>query len=122
MELIEKIKSHDFGALFRFKRSEVSDFFKDCRSLCKAKDLVLLSKQSQELEHGKLLPITSRKVGKAVARNRLRRLAKNIFIEQELYKHKYRLVLIFKPKCQANRALLEGVFQKAKLSITNPAR
>lgn len=112
MEIKKKLGNHDFGVLFNFKRSEVSDFFKDCRSLVKTKDLVVLIKESSELDRGKLLCITSRKVGCAVARNRLRRLTKHIFLENQLYKNKVRLVFIFKPKCVLDRPALEAIFEK----------
>ncbi len=117
MELKERSKKLDFGALFNFRRSEVSDFFKDCRSLIKTKDLVVLAKESSDLDHGKLLCILSRKVACAVARNRMRRLAKNIFFENQLYKSKTRLVFIFKPKSILDRKALEEIFEKISSKI-----
>lgn len=107
----KKTNKAGFGQLFSFKNLEVSKAFKSAKALFKSRNAVLLVSPDSELERGKLLCIAGRKVGKACARNRLKRLAKQIFIENHGFSKKVRFLLIFKPKCLLDRVGVEHVFR-----------
>ena len=94
----------NFRDLFLFTRSEVDDAFSKAKALKRGRGLTLLSANSKKndekepFEHGRLLIIISRKVGKAHDRNLLRRRIKAIFYENKLYQKPQTLILItYKP-------------------------
>lgn len=106
---LNKTSKPGFGQLFSFKNLEVEKTFKGCRPLVKSRNATLLAAPAPELERGKLLCIAGRAVGNACVRNRLKRLAKSIFLEQQFFSKKFRFILIFKPKCALDRSGLEDL-------------
>ena len=90
-----------FKNLFSLKQKEIDAAFTSARLLNNVRGLKLLqtphSSVPQTLEHGKLLIIISKKVGKAHDRNRLRRQLKTIFYEEQLYTQPVVSILIVYP-------------------------
>lgn len=89
--------------LFKFSRREVSYLFEKNSGLvsrfpefvCVSKPLNLsLSKDLEDLGRGRVLIIASRKIGCAVARNRLKRQLRHIFFVDKLFE-KAILTVIF---------------------------
>lgn len=85
-----------FKTLFSFKKKEIDAAFKSARMRQQTRGLKLLQAPFADVvrrsgtkedrpTHGKLLIITSRAVGKAHDRNRIRRQLKAIFYEEQLY-------------------------------------
>ena len=90
-----------FKDLFRFKRNEVQASFKNATVANKIYGLKLLKTPIKDipegLDHGKLLIIIPRTVGKATIRNLLRRQIKSIFFENKLYKEpSISILLVYK--------------------------
>jgi ribonuclease P protein component len=102
---------------FFFKGLEVKQFFTACRLLLKSPLATVLYLPEPQVDHSKALLITGRAVGKACVRNRLRRLAKAIFFEQQFITLKITLAIIFRPKNMANRATLEELFKKIAIKV-----
>lgn len=80
-------------SLSRFTQKEIDFAFAHARRLLKAPGIILLSAPAQK-SFGRILIIASRKVGKAVIRNKLKRQLKAIFYEQGLYNNRCDLVCI----------------------------
>jgi ribonuclease P protein component len=80
----------------RFSRKEIDLLFLNGKAVYKSKELVLLTAPSIFVS-GRILLITSRKVGNAPERNRLRRQGRAIFYEQRLFELHKDCVIIFKP-------------------------
>jgi len=84
-----------FKALFSFKQNEVKRAFSCAKLKSEIRGLKLLkSKLDEPPEHGKLLIVIPRRVGKASKRNRIRRQIKAIFYEEKLYENKQILILL----------------------------
>ena len=107
----------NFRELFSFTRSEVDDAFSKASPLKRGRGLTLLSAKVDEkepFEHGRLLIIISRKVGKANKRNLLRRRIKAIYYENRLYKNPQTLILItYKPAIDLTFDQLKDFFISA---------
>jgi ribonuclease P protein component len=92
-----------FRALFSFGKKEIALFFTRSSFVAQINGMKLLAERHRAsdqpaVEHGKLLVVTSRKVGKACVRNRLRRQVKAIYYEHNLVEAPLRLVLICYPQ------------------------
>ena len=68
----------------RFTRTEIDQLFATSTAVYKSKELVILAAPCS-LSFSRILLITSRKVGNAPERNRLRRWGRAVFYEQRLY-------------------------------------
>lgn len=79
----------------KFKRKEIDLLFQTTQAAYKSKELVVLSAPCI-LSFGRVLLITSRKVGNAPERNLLRRWGRAIFYEDRLFELKKDCVVIFK--------------------------
>ena len=86
-----------FKSLFSFSKKEIDHAFKDARVIKGIPGLKLLQTPTRNIEHGKLLIITPRKLGKAHDRNKIRRRIKAIFFESKLYeKPVVSIILVYK--------------------------
>lgn len=79
----------------RFIPEEVSEIFKKARRYLRHPGLDILCYPAKK-EHGRILIVTSRKVGTAPQRNKIRRRLKAIFFEQQLFDHSLDCVVIIK--------------------------
>lgn len=79
----------------RFSRKEIDHLFTNGKANYKSKELVILTAPCL-LAFGRVLLITSRKVGNAPERNLLRRRSRAIFYEEQLFHCKKDTVIIFK--------------------------
>ena len=79
----------------RFSSKEIDSVFKKANVFFKSSKLTILGASSKKL-FGRILVITSRVVGCAPKRNRIRRRLKSIFYENEIFKKKYDLIVIIK--------------------------
>ena len=89
-----------FKALFSFKQNEVKRAFSYAKLHSQIKGLKLLESEIPDqpgqlgLEHGKLLIVIPRRVGKASKRNKIRRQIRAIFYEEKLYESKKIFILL----------------------------
>lgn len=93
----------EFKALFSFSKKEVALFFVRTSFAAQINGMKLLAERTHSAEqtgvnHGKILIIASRKVGKACLRNRLRRQIKAIYYEEKLSIIPQRFALICYPQ------------------------
>jgi len=79
----------------KLKRKEIDLLFQTAQVVYKSKELTILSAPCI-LSFGRILLITSRKVGNAPERNLLRRWGRAIFYEEKLFKYNKDLVVVFK--------------------------
>ena len=79
----------------KFKQKEIDLLFKTTQAAYKSKELTILSAPCI-FSFGRVLLITSRKVGNAPQRNLLRRWGRAIFYENKLFDKKKDCVVIFK--------------------------
>lgn len=82
------------GKLSRFTQKEIDVFFKQARCALRHPGLVFLIAPQQKTEFGRILVITSRKVGIAPVRNKIRRQFKALFYENQYYTRGYDCVII----------------------------
>jgi len=78
-----------------FQRKEIDYLFQHAQAVYKSKEFVILTSPCI-LSFGRILPITSRKVGNAPERNKLRRQTRAIFYQNQLFLHKFDAIIIFK--------------------------
>lgn len=78
-----------------FRKKEIDYLFKNSSAVYKSKELVILTAPCL-LSFGRILLITSAKVGTAPQRNLLRRRSRALFYEQKLFESKKDSVIIFK--------------------------
>ncbi|MFH1461971.1 MAG: ribonuclease P protein component [bacterium] len=83
-----------FKDLFRFEKKEVDLTFQNAKQKDKIEGLKLLQSPNVETAFGKLLIITSKKVGKAHKRNRIRRQLKSIFYQEKLFQNPINSIII----------------------------
>lgn len=83
-----------FKDLFRFEKKEIDLTFQNAKQKDKIEGLKLLQNPKNETCFGKLLVITSRKVGKAHKRNRIKRQLKSIFYEEKLFQNPIDSIII----------------------------
>ncbi|MBV8661076.1 MAG: ribonuclease P protein component [Candidatus Dependentiae bacterium] len=86
---------HVAKQISRFTRTEIDFLFSTGKAVYKSKELVILTAPCS-LSFGRILLITSRKVGNAPERNLLRRWGRAIFYEQRLFELHKHCVVIFK--------------------------
>ena len=79
-----------------FAEYEVSEIMKKAKRALKHPGLDVLCHPAQTLDFGRILVVTSRKVGPAVKRNLIRRRLKAIFYENKLYEQKWDYICIIK--------------------------
>lgn len=79
----------------RFTKKEIDLLFATGKAVYKSKELVILTAPCL-LSLGRILLITSRKVGNAPERNLLRRRGRAIFYEEKLFEYGKHCVVIFK--------------------------
>lgn len=79
-----------------FSRSEIQELFKSARTLCKTEFLDIKATRS-DLDTGRLLIITPKKLGNAPTRNLIRRRLKALFYEERLYEKKYDFIFFCRP-------------------------
>ena len=88
-----------FRSLFHFAKTEVDSLFNGKRITSKFNGFIIFSaSEIKELTTGKLLVITSRKVGLAHQRNLLRRQLKYIFYSRKQYFLKTKTIIICSKK------------------------
>lgn len=80
----------------QFSKQEIDYAFEHARRLIKMPSIIILAAPQQYI-YGKILIIASRKVGKAVMRNKLRRRIKSIFYEEKIYTIGYNFICIARP-------------------------
>ena len=85
-----------FKSLFQFSKPKIDAAFKNAKRIAGTKELTLLQAPSEH-NHGKLLIIIPKKVGKAHDRNLLRRRLKAIFYENKLYQKIYTFIILARP-------------------------
>ena len=78
-----------------FQRKEIDSLFQHAQAAYKSKEFVILTSPCI-LSFGRILPITSKKVGNAPERNKLRRQSRAIFYENQLFAQQLDMVIIFK--------------------------
>lgn len=98
-----KILKPKFRALFSFAKKEIALFFTQASYLAQIHGIKLLIERNPAgeqapIDHGKILIIVSRKVGKACIRNRLRRQIQAVYYEHDLGTVPLRLALITYPQ------------------------
>lgn len=97
----------------KFSRQEIAENFKKARCLLKHPGFTILGTPASG-DFGKILVITSRKVGKAAKRNRIRRQLKSIFYENKFFEKKINIIIIVKqPALQLSFAELQKLIHKA---------
>jgi ribonuclease P protein component len=79
-------------SLSSFKTSEIKTLFKTARTLIATPGITLKGAPKQ-LEYGRILIVTPKKMGNAPERNLMRRRLKSIFYEQQLYKGSYDIIV-----------------------------
>lgn len=79
----------------KFKRKEIDLLFQTTQAAYKGKELTVLAAPCI-LSFGRILLITSRKVGNAPERNLLRRWGRAIFYEEKLFEKNKDFIVIFK--------------------------
>lgn len=81
--------------LYHFEPSEVKTILKRGKRVLKTPtcDIIVLAKAH---EHGRILVITPKRIGKASKRNKVRRRIKALFFEQKFYERGYDCVAIIK--------------------------
>ncbi|MDP3788515.1 MAG: ribonuclease P protein component [Candidatus Chromulinivorax sp.] len=89
------------GRVSRFTRSEIDLLFQTGKAVYKSKEFVILTTPCISFsvgpnKSGRILLITSRKVGNAPERNLLRRRGRAIFYEEKLFELGKHCVIIFK--------------------------
>ena len=86
-----------FKALFSFKQKEVERAFSNAKLVKQIPGLKLLQAPGEH-DYGKLLIVIPKKVGTAIARNKLKRQIKSIFYEEKMYKKNVvSILMIYKP-------------------------
>lgn len=95
-----------------FTQKEIRTIFNKARRVYSDPGLVLLLHPSTQ-EYGRILVITSRKVGNAPERNKIRRRLKALFYQKKFYTFKQDcFVIIKKPGVHATYAELEAILQQ----------
>lgn len=83
------------GKISQFSKKEIDYAFEHAARLVKTRSIVILCSPAQR-SHGRILVIASRKVGKAVGRNKFKRRLKNIFYQEKMYECDYDFICIAK--------------------------
>src|SRR5437763_12894396 len=78
----------------KFTKSEIDYLFSHARRIVKTQTCTILVAPRQKEDFGRVLIVTSRKVGNAPERNLIRRRIKSIFYEEKLFARKFDCVVI----------------------------
>lgn len=78
-----------------FKQQEIRSIFRKAQKVYADQGLVLLASPSNK-EFGRILVVTSRKVGTAPERNKIRRRLKSIYYQEKLFTKKIDCIVIVK--------------------------
>lgn len=103
--------------LSRFSSAEITRMFKVAKRVIKHPSFdILISPATQQV--GRLLVVTSAKVGNAPTRNKIRRRCKEIFRKDQLFLQPYDCIMIAKkdaPRCsyQEIQTLISSAYHKA---------
>ena len=81
----------------RFSKKEIEQIFKKARRVVQQDGFTFLLAPRLK-DFGRILIITSRKVGNAPVRNKLRRQLKSIFYEKKLYEQDWDWIILTKPE------------------------
>ena len=112
-----------FKSLFSFSQNEIDLAFKNANTIKNAQGLKFLQTDEKNIEHGKILIITPRKLGKAHDRNKIRRQIKAIFFEEKLYeKPVISILLLYKEALDLTYEELKIFMLKSLRSNTSSAR
>jgi ribonuclease P protein component len=87
--------SNILGSLSRFTKKEIDAFFTHARRVVQHPGLYILVAPQQKT-YGRILVITSRKVGNSPTRNKIRRQLKAIFYESRYYERGLDCVIVIK--------------------------
>jgi ribonuclease P protein component len=103
--------------LSKFTKREIDYLFKHARRVFRSPACTILLAPRQA-EFGRVLIVTSRKVGNAPERNLIRRRIKSIFYEEKLYDHSFDCVIIAQKKMtdlsfDDLKDIILGVYQKS---------
>jgi len=79
-----------------FTKKEIAELFKNAKRMRRSPYVDILCAPVTDRDFGKILVITSKKVGKAHKRNLIKRRLRSIFYEEKLYKHLYDCIIIIK--------------------------
>lgn len=95
-----------------FSRNEIISLIKNSKNLCRYPEFDIKSMQAAN-EYGRILIITSKKIGSAPKRNKARRRLRAIFYEEKLYL-KHLDVVVF-----CKEAINNISFDKLKSNLIN---
>lgn len=98
--------------LSKFTKREIDHLFKHARRVFRSPECTILLAPRQDV-FGRVLIVTSRKVGNAPERNLIRRRIKSIFYEEKLYDRSFDCVII------AQKKLTDLSFDELKKLILN---
>lgn len=84
------------SSISHFSAKELSILFKKARRVLTHPGLHVLVAPTKN-PHGRILVVTSRKIGNAPTRNRIRRRLKAIFYEERLFEKQVDCIVIVKP-------------------------
>ncbi len=109
---------HIAGKITRFTKKEIAKLFDTAQRQVKNRALDILLGLRQK-DFGRILIITSRKVGNAPQRNKIRRRLKSIFYQEKLYETLYDCIVIVKKEAvalsfEALKELLCNAYSKKK--------
>ena len=106
------MRSPSFKNLFSFTKAEIRHTFNNVKSSEKVLGLKIL-RAPRTLDFGRMLVITSKKVGNAPKRNLIRRRLKSIFYEEKLGKQPFDIIVI------ASKDTVQAPFSKLKEALIN---
>lgn len=116
-----KLNKPALRQLYQFGSGEIQLLLKKARRVIKHPSLHILLAPAATLQ-GRIVVITSRKVGNAPARNTVRRRLKSIFYEQNLYSKGFDCLVIIKKDAKALtfQDLKNILFMAFQLPIKSP--
>jgi len=107
-----------FRALTRFSKTEIDRAFASATRVVSRREVTILASPRQG-DFARILPVIPRKVGKAPARNKLRRRLKAIFYEQKLFEGTHDLLVLNRQG--AAELSFEELQQLLKLAVDRAA-
>lgn len=111
------------GKITKFTKREIESLFQQARRVLRHSGCLILLAARQK-DFGRILIVTSRKVGNAPERNKLRRRIKSIFYEEKLFEYPFDGVIILYKKAvgfdfDQLKDLLTHVYKKEAASNEN---
>lgn len=115
------LANYSFNTVFSFNQKEVSGLFSAAKLALRMPGItVLAAPTEEEYQLGKVLIITSRKSGKAVQRNKVRRRMRHLFWKHQWFASGYSFVIItYKQIHQFSYDELESIFKKMIKNVEN---